>query len=323
MSRSASATTGRGILAIVFSLWLLAPGPLECQDASLTGELVVYNAGSLAVPFHRLLEAFGERHPDVRADQEHSGSLAAVRKLTELGRIPDVLALADRTLFPTLLQPRYVTWNVTFVRNAMVLAVAPDQASRSMPTPTSWPDSLLKPGVRWGFADPMLDPAGYRAFMVFDLAERHYERPGLAARLREHANRRYQRPKSVDLVALLQLGELDYAWLYASVARFHGLPVVELPSEVNLSDQAFADTYRLAVVEVPGRSSDPHDRVTVTGSPIELALSIPTEAEHPEVAEAFVRFVLSSEGQAILEDAGLMPIQPPVFSGIPPAGLLR
>jgi molybdate/tungstate transport system substrate-binding protein len=314
----------RNACAAIVALSLLAAEPAECQGGEvLRGELVVFNAGSLAVPFHRLLQLFGERHPGVSVSQENSGSLAAVRKLTALGRNPDILALADRTLFSALLEPRYVTWHLVFARNSMVLAVSPRLSSSTVPPGDTWPDSLLRAGVRWGFADPEIDPAGYRTLMVFDLAERYYQRPGLAAQLRDRADPRYQRPKSVDLVTLLQLGELDYAWTYASVASFHGLSVVELPPPVNLGDGAFADTYGLAVVRVPGRSNKPGDDIAVVGSPIELGLSIPTDAPHPAIAEAFIRLIVSPEGRSILEEVGLGAVEPPLVIGEPPASLFQ
>ena len=158
--------------------------------------------------------------------------------------------------------------------------------------------------------------------MVFQLSERHYQRPGLAAQLLERADPRYMRPKSVDLVVLLQLGELDYAWLYSSVARFHGLPVVELPAEVNLSDRAFADRYGTAVVRVPGQSRAPGDTVTIAGSPIEVALAIPRAAANRPAAEAFVAFLLSETGRTVMADVGLVALDPPVMTGTPPASLV-
>jgi molybdate/tungstate transport system substrate-binding protein len=323
LGHSLGLTLRNGCAAIV-ALSLLAAEPAESQAGEvLRGELVVFNAGSLAVPFHRLLELFGQRYPGVSISQENSGSLAAVRKVTALGRSPDILALADRTLFSALLEPRYVTWHLAFARNSMVLAVSPMLASSAMPLGDSWPDSLLLPGVRWGFADPEIDPAGYRTLMVFDLAERYYQRPGLAAQLRDRADPRYQRPKSVDLVTQLQLGEIDYAWLYASVASHHGLSAVELPPAVNLGDEAFADTYRSAVVTVPGRSSEPGDHISVAGSPIELGLSIPNDAPHPAIAEAFVRLVVSPEGQSILQEVGFGTVEPPIVAGTPPTSLFR
>ena len=103
---------------------LLAPAASAVAQSGLSGDLVVFNAGSLAVPFQRLLRAFGEAHPEITAKQENSGSLAAVRKVTELGRVPDVIALADRTLFPALLEPEYTRWSVTFASNAMAPPVS-------------------------------------------------------------------------------------------------------------------------------------------------------------------------------------------------------
>ena len=312
--------TSRRHLSLVVTLLAATPVAGIAQD--IGGPLVVYNAGSLAVPFKRLLDAFAHRYPEVRVQQEHSGSLAAVRKLTELDRIPDVLALADWTLFPALLEPEYTTWHAIFARNAMVLAVSPMVPPGDRATADTWPDVLLDRSVRWGQADPAVDPAGYRTLMVFDLAERHYARPGLGRALRSRSEPRYTRPKSADLVALLQLGELDYAWLYASLARFHNLPYVTLPEAVNLSDPQFADEYRRAVVRVPGRTGAASDIIEIRGRAIELAVSVPRHAPHPEVARAFLRFLLSEGGRSILREAGLPTVNPPDIRGTPPAGLL-
>ncbi|MEE8267524.1 MAG: substrate-binding domain-containing protein, partial [Gemmatimonadales bacterium] len=162
----------------------------------------------------------------------------------------------------------------------------------------------------------------YRTIMVFDLAERHYGRPGLGRALRNRSEPRYTRPKSADLVALLQLGELDYAWLYASLARFHKLPYVALPEAINLSDPRFADEYHRAVVRVPGRTGAPRDTIEIRGRAIEVAVSVPIDAPHPEVARAFFRFLVSANGQSILREAGLPTVNPPDIRGIPPAGFL-
>ena len=48
------------------------------------------------------------------------------------------------------------------------------------------------------------------------------------------APRRNVRPRSADLVALLQAGELDYAWLYESVARSAGLDYLRLGQPLTL-----------------------------------------------------------------------------------------
>lgn len=287
--------------------------PSVAQEVS--GPLVVYNAGSLAVPFKRLLDAFVQRHPQVDVRQEHSGSLAAVRKLTELGRIPDVIALADWSLFPSLLEPEFTDWYAVFARNSMVLAMSPRLDAADRANGTSWPDVLLRDDVRWGRADPGVDPAGYRALMVFQLAERHLGRPGLADSLLARSEERFVRPKSADLVALVQLGELNYAWLYASLARFHQLPFVELAPAVNLGSAAHVETYGEAAVTVPGRSGASDDRVVVTGKPIEYGVSVPIDAPNRTAAMAFYRFLTSETGRSLISDTGLAADFEPVVSG--------
>jgi molybdate/tungstate transport system substrate-binding protein len=57
----------------------------------------------------------------------------------------------------------------------------------------------------------------------------------------------------------------------------------------------------------------------LTGEPIVYALTIPTAAPHPELARAFVQFVLSDSGRAIIERNGLVPIMPVMATGdLPP-----
>lgn len=291
----------------------LAPGPAQAQQ--LSGPLVVFNAGSLAYPFRELLAAFRRAHPRVRPMQESSGSLEAARKLTELEKIPDLVAVADYGVIAKLLMPRYATWYATFASNAMVLAYTDRSAGAGEITGANWWRILPRPGVRWGSADPSLDPNGYRALMVFQLAEAHYRQAGLAARLRAALLPRYVRPNEAQLTGLLQAGELDYAWSYRSLAQTAGLKWVSLPAEIDLSDPQQAGWYAQARVRLPGSRLGSTDSLEFRGEPIVYALTIPTRAPHPELARSFARFVLSAEGRAILARAGFRLLPEPTFVG--------
>jgi molybdate/tungstate transport system substrate-binding protein len=288
-----------------------------------SGPLVVFNAGSLAKPFSDLLRAFKQKHPQVVPAQENSGSLEAARKLTELGKIPDVLAVADYGVIPKLLVPKFAGWYTLFARTSMVLAYTDESLGAGEITDKNWWQILQRPDVRWGHSDPVLDPAGYRSQMVFQLAERYYKQPGLAARLAAAIPPRYIRPKSADLIALLQVGELDYAWEYEAIAKMHRLRYVELPPEISLGDTRLAEAYAHAWVRLPGASRSSGDSVVFRGEPIAYALTIPEAALHPKSAEAFVRFVFSPEGQAIIEANGFQLLEKPLLGGPgkPPAGL--
>jgi len=294
-----------------------------CSSKAKPTPLVVFNAGSLAAPFRDLLAAFQAGHPAAVPAQEISGSLEAARKLTELGKVPDVLAVADYAIIDRLLRPAHATWQVMFARNAMVLAYTERSVGAGEVNGSNWWQVLLRPDVRVGRSDPALDPSGYRALMVLQLAEKHYAEPGLAAKLMLAMPARYVRPKEADLTALLQAGELDYAWTYRSIAQTTGLRFVELPREIDLGDPALADAYAVARVMVPGARREGGEMLELTGEPIVYALTIPTAAPHPELARAFVRFALSPEGRAIIEKNGLVPMVPVVKNGEVPAEVLE
>ena len=302
---------GRLALALV-----LVAGMTACSrtGAERTDEavLVVYNAGSLARPLRTVLDSFAER-TGVRIDQESAGSLETARKLTELRKIPDIIALADYKVFPELLVPAHTTWYAAFARNRMVLAHTARSRFSSEINADNWWEILMRPGVETGRSDPNLDPNGYRTLLVFSLAEAHHGRPGLARELLAAAPARNVRPKEVDLVALLQAGELDYIWSYESVARATSLPFVQLPDEVDLGSPAHAALYATAATTVLGAARG--DSIVMRGEPIVYALSIPTAAPHPGVAERAVAFLLSPDGARIMRAASLDVLDRPIVTG--------
>src|SRR5215211_7659623 len=306
----------------VIALLLATSRSLAAQD-TVEGPLVVFNAGSLAKPFSDLLKAFKATHPNVDPAQENSGSLEAARKLSDLGKIPDVIGVADYGVIAKLLIPRHASWYATFARNSMVLIYSDQSTGAKEINPENWWQVLLRPGIRAGRSDPSLDPNGYRTLMVFQLAETFYRQPGLAGKLERAFPPRYMRPKEADLTALVQAGELDYSWSYASIARTAGLRYVVLPREVDLSDPKLSDWYSQAKVRLPGAKRQAGDSVEFRGEPIVYALTIPKGAAHPRAARAFVRFVLSAEGQNILKSNGFLLLEKPLLGGPeqPPAGL--
>lgn len=311
--------------AVLMLLAAVACGDSNANDAKAAtrrsgtdGPLVVFNAGSLARPLRAALDTFAARE-GVRVEQEQAGSLETARKLTELGHIPDVIALADYEVFPQVLMPAQVSWYAQFARNRMVVAYTDRSQFAAELTAENWWQVVQRPGVQIGHSNPDLDPAGYRALLVFQLAESYYRQPGLAARLRRSVPAKNVRPKSADLVALIQAGELDYAWEYESVAEGAGLRYLRLPDAIDLGSPADSARYALAAVRVIGRT--PHDTITMRGAPIVYGLSIPTAAPHAALGQRFVVFLLSPSGQRILRAQHLDAVSQPrlVGSNVPSA----
>lgn len=297
---------------VVFVLACGAENDRAAGNVEDVGPLVVFNAGSLARPLRAALDTFQVRE-GVRFEQEQAGSLETARKLTELGRVPDVIALADHEIFPQLLVPEHASWYARFARNRMVLAHTPRSLHVATITPGNWWQIVLRPKVETGHSDPNLDPAGYRALLVMQLAERYYRQPGLADRLKRAIPARNIRPKEIDLVGLLQTGELDYAFEYESVARGASLGYVELPDSVSLGSMRDSAFYATATVRIVGHR--PGATITMRGEPIVYGLSIPRRAPHPRLAERFVRFLLSDDGQRILRANHLDALDSAAVSG--------
>ena len=320
-SRSGFLASPAIIAALLLSIVAGCSGDAARRDdaeprTASKGPLVVFNAGSLARPLRAVLDTFAVRE-GVPIDQENAGSLEIARKITELGRVPDIVALADHEVFPNLLMPAHVAWYARFARNRMVLAHTSRSRGAAEIDSTNWFRVITRGGIETGQSDPDLDPAGYRALLLFQLAERYYRRPGLASSLARAVSPRNVRAKSADLVALLQAGDLDYAWVYESTARAAELPYLAFPRAVDLSDAAHAADYASVQVRVLG--SGLGDSLTIRGEPIVYGVSIPNGAPHPALAERFVTLLLSSEGQRILRSDWLDALETPIITGPPPA----
>jgi molybdate/tungstate transport system substrate-binding protein len=308
----------RGRILVMGLLAAACGGPRGEAAASRT--LVAFNAGSLARPLRAALDSFAARD-GVQVQQESAGSLETARKLTELGKVPDIIALADEDVFPQLLMPAHASWYVRFARNRMVLAYTPKSREAATINAGNWWQVLLRPGVETGRSDPQLDPNGYRTLLVLQLAERHYAQRGLADRLLRAMPARNVRPKEADLVGMLQAGEFDYIWSYESMARSLGLSFVQLPDAIDLSSPADSAQYAVASIRVRGKGAD---SVSFRGRPIVYALSVPLTAPHRALAERFVRWLLSAEGRRVLRGQGLDALDAPSVVGTgAPAGLAR
>lgn len=312
-----AARAGGALLVAAIATTLACGAPDDDAPRHRDGDrLVVFNAGSLALPLRAALDSFARRE-GIRIDQESAGSLETARKLTELQRTPDIIALADGDIFPRLLMPARVTWYARFAGNRMVLAYTGESRFASEMSAATWRSILVRDGVEVGRSDPDLDPSGYRALLLFQLAEMHYADAGLAARLLAAAPRRNVRPKEVELTGLLQAGELDYIWTYESVAQAASLEYIRLPERIDFSTPAESAYYARAVVRVVGATMG--DTLEIPGRHIVYALSVPVDAPNTALAERAAAFLLSEDGARLMRSQRLEVQEPASLVGDPPA----
>jgi len=294
-------------LLIVFACTAMAAPSSTLAEPS--GKLVIFHAGSLSVPFEAMEKAFEAKYPGVDLQREASGSQKAARKVSDLHKPCDIMASADYKVIDKLLIPKYADWNIRFATNQLVLCYTDKSKFAKEVNAGNWYKILERKGVVWGHSDPNLDPCGYRALMVLQLAEKYYKNPGLYDKLIANRPLENVRPKSVELVSLLQTGNMDYAWEYLSVAVQHGLKYVKLPDQINLGNYKYDSFYSQAVVKVTGKK--PGEFMDMKGGSVTYGVTLIKDAPNKEAAIAFLEYLLDPQGGLkILKEQGQPPFVP-------------
>ncbi len=291
---------------IISTLFCLFPALLF---AAPSGKVIIFHAGSLTVPFAKIEKAFEAIHPDIDIQREAGGSTKMARMISELGKPADIMASADFAVIDKGLIPAHADWNIRFATNRLVLCYTDNSKYADKITSGNWFDILKKRDVVWGHSDPNLDPCGYRSVMVLKLAETHYGIEGLYDDLIANRPKQNIRPKSVELISLLNTGNMDYAFEYLSVAVQHGLKYVEFPSAINLGDYRFDETYKQAEVKVTGKK--PGTFLTRKGKSCTYGITLVKDSPNPEAATLFLDFLLDPDkGLKVLQEMGQPPFVP-------------
>ncbi|MGC9125425.1 MAG: extracellular solute-binding protein [Caldisericaceae bacterium] len=256
--------------------------------------LKVIHAGSLTQPIRSVEDSFSKyystRGYDITFQDQSGGSVDVVKAVSELHQEFDVVLTADSYLIPQYLVPDYANWYVEFATNKLVLCYTDKSKYASDINASNWYNILLRNDVEFGNADPNSDPCGYRTVLMFQLAEKYYKVTDLNNKLIKATKPNNIRPKSVELVALLQANELDYAFEYESVAVQNNLKYLKLPDELNLGNSKFKDFYAQANLTLK-------DGTVVKGAPIVYGLTIPKNAPQNDLAERFVAYLLKNGSQ--------------------------
>lgn len=287
---------------LIACLMTLLVGNTQTPNGKLSGELIIFHAGSLSLPMKQVTAEFNKRYPEVKVLLESAGSVASARKITDLGRDCDIMLSADYAVIDKMLIPKFADWNIKFASNELSIVYTDKSRHADKITSKNWIEILNMEDVDFGRADPNSDPCGYRTVLMLQLAEKYYNIPGLANRILSQDNR-FIRPKEVDLIALLESNSIDYIFLYKSVAIQHGLKYLTLPDDINLKSPALASKYATASTTING--SEPGTKTTVKGEPMVYGVTILRDAPNKPAAEAFVRFLLEKDkGMSIMEKNG-------------------
>jgi molybdate transport system substrate-binding protein len=247
-----------------------SPVTNTATPARLEGTLTVFAASSLTEAFKAIGAAFTAEHPDVTVEFNNASSSALATQIEE-GAPADVFASADMAQMQRLVDGDVVDEApATFARNLPVIVVpAANEAG------IAGARDLAKSGVKLVLAAEDVPIGNYSRQILDRLAEdpeygAAFKDAALANIVSNEANVR-------AVLTKIELGEGDAGIVYKTDALVSGdkVRVLDIPAAANV----FA-TYPISVV---------------------------TETDNRAAAEAFVAFVSSDEGQAILADAGFDP----------------
>ena len=207
-----------------------------------------------------------------------------------------------------------LTHALPIARTQMVIAYSPkSRFARELGAAArgseAWWRVLETPGLRFGRTDPTTDPQGQSILFTMQLAASYYRRPDLAQRILGSARNPAQIFSEASLLSRLESGEIDASSGYESAVRSLHLPFIALPPQIDLGDPAYAQHYARATIHttVHGKTE------TIHPQPLVFYAAVLKNAADPSAARAFVTFVRSPRGQAILHRFGYQsPLGPPI-----------
>jgi molybdate/tungstate transport system substrate-binding protein len=271
---------------------------------------VLYAGSLVTVMEHAIVPALAKLGFDVEGEAKGSVALA---KLIEGGlRTPDVFISADPKVIDGMMgaaNKNLATWYAVFASTRLVIGYAPTSPLAGafadvVRGQKKLTDVLLMPNLRLGRTDPALDPKGYRSILAAKLLESDGAGAGFARKLLGDDRNPAQVFPEETLLARLETGDLDAAFLYATESTSRHLPAVELPATANLGEFREAAHYATASVTIDG--------VTRTGGVAAYALTIPSVARNAVGGAGFVAYLFSSAGQALLKASGVTTFSPVV-----------
>jgi len=267
----------------------------------------VLYAGSLVNLMEKGIGPAFQRATGASYAGQGAGSIALANAIKDKTKSADVFISADPTVNASLMGPangNWVSWYVLFARTSLVIGYNPKskfaadfEKAKSGALP--WYQVLEEPGLRLGRTDPNLDPKGYHTLFLFDLAQDYYQVPDLSQKiLGADANPAQVFPEET-LESRLEAGALDAGFFYLNEAIEKNLPYITLPDEINQSQPGMAAAYaRMSWTNAKGQA--------VKGSPILYTAAVVSRAKYPAAAAAFVQYLLSADGQKIMQQHGLL-----------------
>ena len=282
--------------------------------------LIAFSADAYAAETQALLDGFSSSTGVPIASLNSGGSFADANKIAA-GAPDDVFISSSLAATgPGYLKSLTANWSIGFASDQFVVAYtnatgvsspaaegivnAHDKAltSNSSADWNNFYALLTSGGVKVGIANPVLDPAGVRGWLVLESAgslySGHNQTAYSAPLLQAGAN--VTVPNSAALVAPLQAGQVQFIMTYLSSAIAHHLNYLLLDRHINLGDPTLASFY--------SQFSYKDSAGTTPGTPIILSVTVPRSSVNADEALQFAQYVVKNAG--MLTSYGLRVFSP-------------
>lgn len=230
----------------------------------LEGDITVFAAASLTDAFIEMGEAFEDANGGVGVEFNFASSSALATQINE-GAPADVFASADNAQMKVVTDAGNGSSPQLFAKNVLVVIVPAGSELDDF-------EDLASEGIRLVLAGPDV-PVGRYSRQILENAS---AAGGISADFgaRVLANLRSDEANVRAVLSKVQLGEADAGIVYQTDAAIAGddVEVIEIPEAFNVLAE-----YPIAAI---------------------------AETSEPEIATAFIAFVLSEDGQAILREYG-------------------
>ena len=260
-------------LSVLFTMLLAGCAPATTSTPASTAvsephTLNVFAAASLTDAFTEIGKKYEATHPGVSVTFNFAGS-QALRTQIEEGAPADVFASANKTEMDALVRDGFVVQGTSqvFLTNKLIVILPASNTAHVAKL-----EDLASPGVKLVLAAEEV-PVGKYARQALDQMRAQF---GTGFKDKVLANVVSNEDNVKQIVAKVQLGEADAGIVYTSDAlAAPELKTIEIPAELNVIAQ-----YPIATL---------------------------TKATHMDLATGFIEYVLSTDGQSVLQKWGFAP----------------
>ena len=296
------------LFPVVFSVFLFE----KSEAAGIKKDVNIMYAGSLVKIIEDNIGPAFHNQSGYNVVGEGKGSVQISNLIIDGFRKPDFFISADTLPIEKIIDhnPPLARWLVKFASAELVIAYNPnstfapdlEKASRGE---IPWYKVLEEKGFKFRRTDPELDPKGYYTIIAAKLSNIYYN----DSTIKNHILGVDRNPEQVFpeevLRSILMSGQIDAIAAYKHEAIAIGLPYVTLPPQVNLGDPRYSNFYIKAAYMI-------HKNETIMDHPIYFSYTIPTTVKNLDGAKSFGNFLISRQGETILNQVGLNPVKPAV-----------